>query len=246
MAKQSESTNAKNLTHFAALIDVLLTFGATYRPVNPLLALPAMEVQLLKAQEAQELCNQRKSAYSLAVDKQQLNFTDLSRLATHIGNAFKAAGTTAQDQATLESVLRRLKGVRATKPKAPVAPEAGMPVNAKSTISTAQMSYANRIDNFALLIETLRSGGLYQPNEQHLSVAGLEIRLNDMRQSHREVSVALAGLQEARDKRDALLYTPGTGVADVARAAKTYIKSVYGATSAQYKHVTGLHFTSAG
>jgi hypothetical protein len=41
-----------------------------------------------------------------------------------------------------------------------------------------------------------------------------------------------------------LLYTTGTGLVELAGEVKKYIKSVYGATSAQYKQVSGLKFTS--
>lgn len=44
--------------------------------------------------------------------------------------------------------------------------------------------------------------------------------------------------------RNVLLYKEITGITDVANAVKVYIKSVFGATSPQYKQVSSLKFTN--
>ncbi|WP_118953416.1 hypothetical protein [Taibaiella helva] len=198
--------------------------------------------------DIQDLLNQRKSAYSLAVDQQEIEFADLSRLTTSVGYAFKACGASDQALATLQSVSRRVKGQRTVKPKAAgTAPaDAGATPDATAqatTVSTTQMSYANRIDNFALLIETLRPEACYRPNEIHLNLAALEAKLDNMRQCHRTVSAALAALQEVRDERNRLFFHPLKGIIVNVKAVKAYVKSVYGAGSGQYKHIAGLSFT---
>jgi len=40
-----------------------------------------------------------------------------------------------------------------------------------------------------------------------------------------------------------LLYTEGSGLVDVALAAKLYVKSVFGATSPQYKQISNIPFS---
>lgn len=49
-------------------------------------------------------------------------------------------------------------------------------------------------------------------------------------------------LSNARLNRNVILYKPDTGVVVVAIAVKTYIKAVFGATSPQYKQVSGVEF----
>jgi hypothetical protein len=44
--------------------------------------------------------------------------------------------------------------------------------------------------------------------------------------------------------RNQILYNPNTGLVDIALSTKSYIKSVFGATSPQYKQVSGLVFRS--
>ncbi|MEI7595944.1 MAG: hypothetical protein WCK02_09370 [Bacteroidota bacterium] len=45
--------------------------------------------------------------------------------------------------------------------------------------------------------------------------------------------------------RNGLLCKLGTGIVDTTLAAKTYIKSVFGATSPQYKQIAKTRFTTS-
>ncbi len=247
MTKHSESTHAKNLTNFAALIEVLRSFGTVYQPANAQLEISRLQALLLQAQEAQALFNQRKSAYSDAVDKQQLAFADVTGLTTRVGNALKASGTSAKSLETFNTVARKVKGRRATPLKTAARPAANaagqeQPAALAGKVSAAQTGYANRIDNFALLIETLKTDTLYQPNEQQLKVAGLDEKLAAMRQSYQEAAAGMADLQQARDQRNQWLYAPEQGMIAVVSSIKAYVKSIFPVNTAQYKHVAALSF----
>ena len=251
MPYKSDSTHAKNIANFSALIEMLRTFGPVYQPVNPDIALPRLEAQLQLIEQAQSSFIQARPRYSDAVDKQQLEFEPLSSLTTSVANAFKAAGVTAKARETLNTITRKIKGERAGKAKGAAATgQAGGSgegeANSQDTISAAQMGYANRIDNFALLVETLRNEPRYTPLEPHLAVEGLQQKLEALRQRYHEVSIGLAPLQELRQQRNLLLYAPGTGLIDTVRTIKAYIKSIYKTDAAQYKHVTALRFSHKG
>lgn len=45
-------------------------------------------------------------------------------------------------------------------------------------------------------------------------------------------------------ERDQILYTDGTGLYTIAQNVKKYVKSLYGATSPEYKNVSSIEFTS--
>ena len=49
-------------------------------------------------------------------------------------------------------------------------------------------------------------------------------------------------VDNARIARNEVLYKPAVGLVDRAAAVKLYVKSLFGATSAQYKLVSGLKF----
>lgn len=251
MTHKTDGTHAKNIANFAALIDMLKTFGADYQPTNPAIALPQLESQLKQAEDAQEILNQSRPLYSDAVDKQQLEFGNLSALTTSIANAFKAAGASVKAQETLHTITRKLKGERATarKVKATAEPRENAATGTAATprtdtISAAQMGYANRIDNFTLLLKTLKTERNYKPKEEHLSLAGLEQKLAALKSRYREVSGLLAPLQEAREHRNNLLYNSTTGLIATTNIIKAYIRSIYKPASAQSKHITALRFTN--
>ena len=73
-------------------------------------------------------------------------------------------------------------------------------------------------------------------NENFMSLqADLKVKNND-------VVVASIQLSNARIARNEILYKPLTGLIDVAFDFKVYIKSVFGATSPQYKQISKLKF----
>lgn len=51
-------------------------------------------------------------------------------------------------------------------------------------------------------------------------------------------------LSNARIARNEMMYKPLTGLVDTAYDIKIYIKSIFGATSPQYKQVSKLKFVS--
>ena len=57
------------------------------------------------------------------------------------------------------------------------------------------------------------------------------------------VVAAEVPLNNARITRNDTLYKANTGLVDIALDVKTYIKSVYGATSPQYKKISKIKFT---
>jgi hypothetical protein len=109
-------------------------------------------------------------------------------------------------------------------------------------ISSSQMSYDSRLDNFDKLIKLLTSIPLYAPNEAELKVTGLTTTYTDLKTRNTAVVTAAAALSNARISRNDILYKPLTGLVDTAVDTKTYIKSVFGADSPQYRQVTKLEF----
>jgi propanediol dehydratase large subunit len=110
------------------------------------------------------------------------------------------------------------------------------------TASTSQQSYDKLIDHFAQLIATLTAEPKYIPNENELKVATLNTMLTDLRAKNTAVITATTALSNARIARDKTLYAETLGMVDTAQDVKQYVKSLFGATSPQYKQVSGLKF----
>jgi hypothetical protein len=104
-------------------------------------------------------------------------------------------------------------------------------------------TYDKLIDHFAQLIATLTAEPKYLPNENELKVASLNTLLTDLRAKNTAVISATTALSNARIARDKALYVETTGILDVAQDVKQYVKSLFGASSPQYKQVSGLKYT---
>ncbi len=157
----------------------------------------------------------------------------------------KASDTTTQVDESALTLVRKLQGRRATpkmtEEEKKVAAEAG---NEVTEISSSQMSFDSRIDNMDKLIKLLTSVTAYAPNEADLKVTSLTTLLTDLKAKNTAVITAEAPLVNARIARNDVLYKAGTGVVDTSVDVKTYVKSIFGATSPQFKTISGLKFTS--
>ncbi|NJL76804.1 MAG: hypothetical protein HC892_19090 [Saprospiraceae bacterium] len=105
------------------------------------------------------------------------------------------------------------------------------------------MSFDSRIDNFDKFVKLLTSVTLYAQNEADLKVTALTAVLTDLKTKNAAVIAAEVPLNNARITRNDVLYKPNTGLVDIALDVKTYIKSVFGASSPQYKKISKIKFT---
>lgn len=159
-------------------------------------------------------------------------------------NAANASDLTQDEKAGVKTIIRKLQGKRAT--AIPDAPDDGTTPpdpNAPTNISASQMSFDSRVENMDKLVQFLTNLPNYAPNETDLNVAGLTILYNNMVATNDAVIVAYTPLSNARIARDVNMYTEKTGLVYLAGDVKSYVKSVYGGTSPQYKQISKLKFT---
>ena len=110
------------------------------------------------------------------------------------------------------------------------------------SISSSRMSFDSRLDNLDKLIKLLTTVPAYAPNEADLKVTALTTLYNDLKTKNSAAVTAETALKSARIARADVLYKPTTGLVTTSLDVKTYIKSVYGSTSPQYKMASGLKF----
>ena len=243
MASTSETGHAKNVANLDELISFVGGYGAVYNPSKSAIKLLALQALSTAAKTAIGAVNSANPAYSNAVAAREVAFAPLGKLTTRILNALKATDTTTQVDESAQTIVRKLQGRRATPKKTEDEVKAlaaeGKEVN---EISTSQMSYDSRLDNFDKLIKLLTSVPLYAPNEAELKVAALTTLYNDLKTKNATVIAAATPLSNARITRNDVMYKPNTGLVDIALDTKTYIKSVFGASSPQYKQISKLGF----
>ena len=243
MTNTSETGHAKNVTNLESLITSIVALETSYNPSRDSIKLPALQALLTASTESLNAVNIAQAAYSNAVAARKVAFEPFSKLITRVMNSLKASGVSTQVVQSARTIVRKLQGRRAsakiTEEEKKALEAEGKEVN---QISASQMSFDNRIENFDRLIMLLSSIPLYNPNEAELKVEALKALHNQLKEKNTEVILPIVQLSNSRMNRNKILYNENTGLVDVALDSKTYIKSIFGATSPQYKQISKLRF----
>ena len=243
MASTSETGQATNVANFETLISFITAFGTVYNPSKNRLTIPELQKILSEAKASLNTVNVAFSAHSNASAARESAFEPLSKLITRANNALKATDTTTQVDDSAKTLVRKLQGTRASA-KLTDEEKKALEAEGKSTtqISTSQMGFTDRLENFDKFITLLSSIPDYAPNEEDLKIPSLSASLDDLKAKNSAVLPTEVQLSNARIARNEIQDRPLTGLADLAFDAKVYIKSVFGATSPQYKQISKLAF----
>ena len=243
MSSTSETGHAKNVANFQDLISFCNGYGASYNPNKASITLAALGTKHTDAITALAAVNTNIPASTNAINQREIVFNPLNKLITRVLNAVAASDVSKQVIDDVKTITRKLQGKRAT-PKIPtIIDDPTTPADeSQKSISASQMSFDQRIQNMDKLIQLLTSLPGYKPNEPELSIAALTTLFNNMIAANTAAINAYTPLSNARIERNKILYNEITGLVTVAANVKTYIKSLFGATSPQYKQVSKLKF----
>ena len=246
MASTIETGHAKNVAIFQQLTLYITGFGTAYNPSNPALSLAALQQLLAQAEAAVEQVNAAIPAHKNAISAREAAFKPFNTLITRVINALYASEVSTPIKQNARTLVRKLQGTRAPVKATTHEPqEENTEAKEPCTISSAQLSYTNRLNTFDQLIKLLASLPEYAPNEEDIKLPVLKALAVDLRAKNTACNNAKVAIDNARMARNRALYTPLTGLVDVALDAKTYIKSLFGATSPEYKLVGKIDFTKA-
>ena len=240
MPSTSEVGHAKNVANFADLIAYCTAYGTTYNPSKRALQLPSLNSLLTSAQTEIANVTTAKNAFDTVTGDRQVAFEPLKSLATKVFNFISVTEATDQTIADAKTINNRLQGRRAETIKEIPAPEGGTTPN---TVSVSRQSYDSLTENFSALIDLVSSIPSYTPNEAELTAASLTTFHGNLQTANTNVINAEVAYSNARISRDNTLYADNTGLVDVASDVKKYVKAIFGATSPQYKQVSGIKFT---
>ncbi|MFA6925341.1 MAG: hypothetical protein WC223_13930 [Bacteroidales bacterium] len=240
----SETGNAMNVANFEDLISFCTGYGTTYNPSNIALKITSLNTLFTSAKNSLAAINTMLPPWKNAVNARKITFLPLSKLTTRIINALDASNVTRQSVADAKTYARKIQGKRASE-KLPTVIDnpATLENESHKSISASQMGFDDRIENFDKLIQFLSSQTTYTPNEADLKITALTTLIADMRNKNTAAINAYTPLSNTRITRNNIINTTGTGLVDIAEEVKKYVKSVFGATSPQYKQVSGLKFT---
>ena len=233
-----ETGHAKNVANFEDLISYVTSLGVTYNPTKTALKLATLSSQFTSAKSEILSVTSKTVAFNNATNARILAFAPIRALSTRLVNALAITDVSAELLKDAKAVNRKLQGSRATKTETQVDPNAPAP----NTISASQQSYDQLVEHFNRLIEVLKSEPSYAPNESDLKVTALTSTLAALKTANSNLTNAYTNVVNARIARDKILYKDKVGLVPVALDVKAYIKSLYGSTSPEFKHVNKMSF----
>lgn len=243
MSSNYETGHARNVANFETLISFCKGYGATYNPGKAALSVANLTTLLQQAQASLEQLKTAKNMYDNATNKRAEAFKALKPLATRLVNALDATDAAVETVKDARGILRKMQGKRASTPDKTTATDPLQPASPR-IVSASQQSFDQQVEHFARLVVLLGSESSYTPNETDLQVANNQQRLAELRQANTSVVDSYINWSRARTERDSIFYTALSGMVAVALDVKKYVKSLYGASSPQYRQVSGLSFKS--
>ena len=163
-------------------------------------------------------------------------------MATKIFNYLSVTEATDQTIVDAKTINNKLQGRRSgTITETPPTEEGG---ETQNTVSVSRQSYDMLTENFSAYIDLVSSVPSYTPNETELTTVSLTTFHTNLQTANTNVINAEVAYSNARISRNTVLYAENTGLVDIALEVKKYVKAVFGATSPQYKQISGIKFTS--
>jgi len=240
----NQTGHVQNLVNLGVVINHLGTFQKNYNPPRSILTIDGLVKLKSDGEIVLASVTSAEISSKNAISARSSSFDNLDSLITRTINALRISGAQAQTIVQAETIVRQLRGQRATtKPTSKETAAANdQPTEiVKNTLHNTTMD--SKIENFNKLVQFLTGIAEYKPNEADLSIIALNAKLTDLKTTNASYIAAIAALDAARLERNTILYAENSGVVDVAMSVKLYVKSVFGARSPQYKEISDIVFT---
>jgi hypothetical protein len=238
MASTSETGHAKNVSNFETMISYCTGYGADYNPSNSQILLSELTTLYSESKASVKIVKTTKAPFDDVDGQRKTLFKPLKPLSTKVLGALRGVNAPATVIADAETINRKIQGKRADN-SVDETPKNETP---KDKISVSQQSFDMQIDHFDKLIELVTIEPKYIPNETPLKVVSLNDYKTQLETINTAVKDAYTPYSRAMIARDKKLYDPQTGLVERAQVVKNYVKSIFGASSPEYKQINKLHF----
>ena len=241
MANNLSSGPGSNVTNLKSLNAAVLGYGSSYNPTNQLITLQALQALYLLGLSAVNSVDALLPAYTNAKNARADAFYLLDKVSTRIGNAFKAVVANEVAREHVRSLVLLIHSGRVNSKKSPRSESDSNAEPVKENASH-KSGYDKQLENFNKLIQYLTSFPAYKPNEEDLTVESLTAFYNDLTEKNQLVNTTETQLNVARRQRENVLDKPETGLVQLGNDSKSYVSSVFGARSPEYKQISKLKF----
>lgn len=254
MSSTTEVGHARNVANFSVLVEKCSSLGTAYNPSRSDLKIESLRTSLETASRRVVDFHSAASANTLAVAAREKAFLDFGKRITRVHSALKASTSSDQVDEKADALIRALRGGRkssgsAAEPKSEMAVPSvsgDSPAASPKRRSVSHASYDLKLDHLDRYLSLLTGVGDYAPNEPDLQLSALGQWRSEMGATNAAVVQSATVLEQSRATRDDALYASRTGLADLASDCKSYIKSIFGTTSPEYKAVSGIRVTRNG
>ena len=238
MASTSETGHSKNVSNLETMISYCTGYGVTYNPSNSDILLSELVTLYTDSKASVKLVKTTETPFNDVEGQRKLIFKPLKPLSTKVLGAIRSSGAPSTVIADAETINRKIQGKRADNSVVETPTEEAP----KDKISVSQQSYDMQIDHLEKLIELVDVEPKYNPNEIPLQIATLTNYKTQLETINTAVKNSYTPYSNAMIARDKKLYDPATGLVARAQLVKNYVKSIFGASSPEYKQINKLRF----
>jgi hypothetical protein len=218
--------------------------GEMYKPSKESLKVAALTSLPTSAQESLKAVDNAQADLITAINARQKVFGPLASIGTRILNSIQVTDASQQLIADIKLYRDKFRTARrSTKAKKAEPGDSSkvQPIPADSSRrQLSHLDFESKIRNFGMMIELLKKGGTYSPNETDLSIAGLTAYHDMLVEHNKAVLDAKVRLSRARLAKTELMFGEN-GVNKTRIAVKKYILSVFGATHPEYIAVRSIN-----
>jgi len=237
-------SHTKNVEAFEKLLGICAGYGSKYNPAQEKLRMENMYQLLASGQGALQNWSAAKTEHNNAGNTREVSYKGLGKLGVRIVGELKASTVLEQTVNDAMSALRLIRGQRAKSQAPETTTAATDPAEVTARKRRAKgRDFASMAQNFQQLVHTVAAEPAYLPEAADLMVEALNGKLQDLRSNNSKLIQAWGSLNEARKKRDEVLYDENTGLVSIAKAAKQKVKAIFGTTSTEYQQIAHIRFT---
>ena len=238
MASTSETGHSKNVSNFETMISYCTGYGVTYNPSNSEISISVLTTLHDESKASVKLVKTTETPFNDVEGQRKLIFKPLKPLSTKVLGALRGANAPTTVIADAETINRKIQGKRADNSVV----ETPVGETPKDKISVSQQSYDMQIDHLDKLIQVVTIEPKYNPNEIPVKVATLNDYRTLLEKVNTDVKNSYVPYSNAMIARNKKLYNPETGLVSRAQIVKNYVKSIFGASSPEYRLINKLRF----
>ena len=233
-----ETGHTKNVENFKDLYAICKTNTPPYNPTLQKITLTNLEGIRIKAEEAHAKVFETHAPIITLINQRQELFQRMPKLSTRVIQALEAV---TEDKRIVADARRYINKIHGKFPKTQTDDNQEGQETREPT-SNSQRSYDKLQEHFNSLILLLENVPEYNVNEQDLTIDALKAYLDEIEQIEKKVIILNGPYNKALNDRDKVFYEFPDSLVPVAKTVKTYLKSLFGIKSLEYREASRIEF----